>query len=59
MSPRSAIKNLSGSAPNFQNRTCISEVVKMSPRSAMLQSKLNFISKDDFTGNGNFLLLDY
>ena len=31
---------LSPSAPNIQNRACFYELVEMSPRSALLQSKL-------------------
>ena len=36
--------NLNQSAPNLQNRACFSKLVKMSPKSAMLQSKLTKIS---------------
>ena len=32
---------LNQSAPNFQNRADFSELVKMCPKSAMLQSKMN------------------
>ena len=41
---------------NFPNRAHFSEPVEMSPSSAMLQSKLIYILKDHFTGNGNFSL---
>ena len=33
-------RNLDQSAPNLQNRACFSQLVKMSPRSTMLWSKL-------------------
>ena len=38
----------------FRTGLIISGPVKMSPRSPRLRSKLNYMLKDHFTGNGNF-----